>query len=160
MPESRLLKFNEQNLALQKQLNEAQRAKDRAEREALKAGNVDSALAAKASQLGAKSQSGALQNYVNSGVNAGARGTKRSRENVQEEEDWRNKPEIKIVIPDALKVKLVDDWEAITKNSQVSRFAPTTPATRPTWCGVGTALGCLLLMSMHSALHAHNLLIR
>ena len=124
MPDSRLLKFNESNLALQKQLNEAQRAKDRAEREALKAGNVDAALAAKASQLGAKSQAGAVANYVNSGVNAGARGTKRSRESIAEEEDFKNRPEIKIVIPDVLKVKLVDDWEAITKNSQVSACHP------------------------------------
>lgn len=29
------------------------------------------------------------------------------------------RPEIKITIPDALKVQLVDDWEAITKNQQV-----------------------------------------
>lgn len=36
-----------------------------------------------------------------------------------EEEEFKNKPEIKLIIPDLLKVKLVDDWEAITKNSQV-----------------------------------------
>lgn len=29
------------------------------------------------------------------------------------------RPEIKIPIPDVLKVKLVDDWEYITKNHQV-----------------------------------------
>jgi len=39
-----------------------------------------------------------------------------------EEDEFRNKPEIKIVIPDVLKVKLVDDWEAITKNAQVSAY--------------------------------------
>jgi hypothetical protein len=30
------------------------------------------------------------------------------------------RPEIKIPIPDVLKVKLVDDWEYITKNHQVN----------------------------------------
>ena len=30
------------------------------------------------------------------------------------------RPEIKITIPDQLKVQLVDDWEAVTKNMQVS----------------------------------------
>jgi mortality factor 4-like protein 1 len=35
VPEERVLKFNEENIARQKQLNEVQRAKDRAEREAL-----------------------------------------------------------------------------------------------------------------------------
>ena len=94
-------------------------ARQRAEREALKAGNVDSSLASKAAAGGAKSQAGAAANYINSGVNAGARGTKRSRESIVEEEEYKNRPEIKIVIPDSLKVKLVDDWEAITKNSQV-----------------------------------------
>jgi mortality factor 4-like protein 1 len=34
VPEERVLKFNEENIAKQKQLNEIQRAKDRAEREA------------------------------------------------------------------------------------------------------------------------------
>jgi hypothetical protein len=30
------------------------------------------------------------------------------------------KPELKLVVPDVLKVILVDDWEAVTKNNQVS----------------------------------------
>lgn len=29
------------------------------------------------------------------------------------------RPQVKISIPDVLKVQLIDDWEAITKNSQV-----------------------------------------
>lgn len=29
------------------------------------------------------------------------------------------RPEVKIPIPDILRVKLVDDWEAVTKNNQV-----------------------------------------
>jgi hypothetical protein len=121
VPETRLLKFNEENLARQKQLNEAQRAKDRAEREALKAGNLDTSLSSKSSaKLTGGSNSAAA--YANSGGNnMGARGTKRSRESMLEEEEFKNRPEIKLVIPDLLKVKLVDDWEAITKNSQVSK---------------------------------------
>jgi hypothetical protein len=30
------------------------------------------------------------------------------------------RPEVKIVIPDVLKLQLVDDWEYVTKNHQVS----------------------------------------
>lgn len=47
------------------------------------------------------------------------------------------RPEIKIAIPDNLKVQLVDDWEAITKNQQVGR---------PSWCqrcDVNLLTGCL-----------------
>lgn len=46
---------------------------------------------------------------------------KRHREG-EGEEDYLKRPEIKISIPELLKVQLVDDWEAITKNQQV-RFA-------------------------------------
>ena len=32
------------------------------------------------------------------------------------------KPEMKLVVPDILKMVLVDDWEAVTKNHQVKLF--------------------------------------
>jgi len=43
------------------------------------------------------------------------RGTKRARE----EDESSKKPEMKLTIPEILKAKLVDDWEAVTKNNQV-----------------------------------------
>jgi hypothetical protein len=36
--------------------------------------------------------------------------------------DYMKRPEVKIVIPDPLKLQLVDDWENVTKNNQVSGF--------------------------------------
>jgi mortality factor 4-like protein 1 len=36
-----------------------------------------------------------------------------------QESDYMKKPEVKIVIPDVLKLQLVDDWENVTKNNQV-----------------------------------------
>ncbi|GHJ88258.1 hypothetical protein NliqN6_4660 [Naganishia liquefaciens] len=42
------------------------------------------------------------------------------------EEAYLKRPEIKIPIPDVLKVKLVDDWEYITKNHQLVTL-PRTP---------------------------------
>ena len=36
------------------------------------------------------------------------------------EKDFNKKPEIQIAMPDTLKSQLVDDWENITKNTQVS----------------------------------------
>lgn len=114
VPEHRLLKWNEDNLSRQKQLNEAQRAKDRAEREALKAGNLDTSLSAKSAAQTAKANNSAAGG-------TSSRGTKRNRDAALEEEEFKTKPEIKIVIPDILKVKLVDDWEAITRDAKVSR---------------------------------------
>ena len=36
-----------------------------------------------------------------------------------QEEEFVKKPEVKILIPDSLKVMLVDDWENITKDNKV-----------------------------------------
>jgi mortality factor 4-like protein 1 len=43
------------------------------------------------------------------------RGTKRGRD----EDDAVKKPDMKLNVPEVLKVFLVDDWEAVTKNNQV-----------------------------------------
>jgi len=38
----------------------------------------------------------------------------------EQETEYLKRPEVKIVIPDVLKLQLVDDWENVTKNNQVS----------------------------------------
>ena len=43
------------------------------------------------------------------------RGTKRGRD----EDDTNRRPDMKLNVPEILKVLLVDDWEAVTKNNQV-----------------------------------------
>jgi len=37
----------------------------------------------------------------------------------KQELDYLKRPEVKIIIPDTLKLQLVDDWERVTKNNQV-----------------------------------------
>jgi MRG len=37
-------------------------------------------------------------------------------------DESNRKPELKLIVPDVLKMILVDDWEAVTKNHQVSLF--------------------------------------
>lgn len=36
---------------------------------------------------------------------------------------------MKLNVPEVLKVLLVDDWEAVTKNSHVCSFCPEAPTT-------------------------------
>lgn len=48
-----------------------------------------------------------------------SRGTKRGRDTIEQEEEYIKRPEIKLPINDVLKVKLVDDWENVTKKSQL-----------------------------------------
>ncbi|KAI9513477.1 MRG-domain-containing protein [Russula earlei] len=98
VPTARLLKFNEVNLSLQKDLARAQAAATSASTSASKA-----ATAARGAQAGGGRRK------------EGGRGTKRGRD----DEDGTRRPEMRLAVPDALKVLLVDDWEAVTKNNQL-----------------------------------------
>lgn len=98
---TRLLKYDETNVALQKAL-------------------TTQASAAAASSSGAVKGKGASGATSTTGIGSGrarkdGRGTKRGRE----EDDSHRKPDMKLNVPEALKVQLVDDWEAVTKNNQL-----------------------------------------
>lgn len=98
---TRLLKYDETNVALQKAL-------------------TTQASAAAASSSGAVKGKGASGATSTTGMGSGrarkdGRGTKRGRE----EDDSHRKPDMKLNVPEALKVQLVDDWEAVTKNNQL-----------------------------------------
>ncbi|KAI0740407.1 MRG-domain-containing protein [Earliella scabrosa] len=99
---NRLLKFNETNIALQKALQ--------SQSQAAQAAHASSSKGAKAS---AAKDVGVAGRAV--GRKDGARGTKRGRE----EDEGTRKPEMKLNVPEPLKVLLVDDWEAVTKNNQL-----------------------------------------
>ena len=98
VPTARLLKYNEANLSLQKDLSRAQAAVTSA-----------SASASKTSNTARGAQAGGGRRKE------GGRGTKRGRD----DDDGTRRPEMRLVVPDTLKVLLVDDWEAVTKNNQV-----------------------------------------
>ena len=119
---SRLLKFNETNIALQKALQ--------SQSQAAQAASASSSKAAKAQQAKDAAGGGRLGARKD-----GARGTKRGREEVsvgdvavggcgvdgavRAQDEGTRKPEMKLNAPEPLKVLLVDDWEAVTKNNQV-----------------------------------------
>ena len=123
VPESRLLKLTESNLEKQKQLTGSLKAREKVERE-----QAASTSKPEKETKGKKSEAG--------------RGTKRGRESVapvlDQEDEWRQRPEIKLTIPASLKVQLVDDWEAVTKNSQVRRGA-CIGLSEPELCRLWTA---------------------
>ena len=106
VPTARLLKFGEANLALQKDLSRAQAA-----------ATSTSASASKTSTAARGAQAGGGRRKE------GGRGTKRGRE----DDDGTRRPEMRLAVPDTLKVLLVDDWEAVTKNNQV-RFQTLYPS--------------------------------
>ncbi|KAF8645393.1 hypothetical protein AX16_007895 [Volvariella volvacea WC 439] len=99
VPATRLLKYNDINLATQKQLQQTNAPASSAATKSSKSGGATTSKEASTSRGGRKD----------------ARGTKRARE----EDETTKKPEIKLNVPEALKAQLVDDWEAVTKNSQL-----------------------------------------
>ncbi|KAI0653133.1 MRG-domain-containing protein [Cubamyces menziesii] len=101
---SRLLKFNETNIALQKALQSQSQA-----------AHAANASSSKASKAQAAKDGGGVGGRGGLGRKDGARGTKRGRE----EDEGTRKPEMKLNVPEMLKVLLVDDWEAVTKNNQL-----------------------------------------
>ncbi|KAA1470984.1 MRG-domain-containing protein [Dentipellis sp. KUC8613] len=99
VPPARLLKFTESNLTLQKSLSLAQAA-------ATSAAGGSSGPSKSASGVGGKA--GARRKE-------GGRGTKRARE----DDDGARRPELRVQVPETLKVLLVDDWESVTKNCEL-----------------------------------------
>jgi len=89
VPESRVLKYNDVNLKRQSDL--------------------------KASVNAQKNSKYHEKKITDTGTD---RGRKRFKE-IGKEEEFIKKPEIKIVIPDLLKLQLVDDWESITKDQKL-----------------------------------------
>lgn len=127
VPESRVLKFNDENITRQKALILAAQNKGK-EKEQEKQAAAAASAAASSSAGGSKDSGGSRKRPRDSdekgrrGGSAGvtaAGGPKRGRDAVGDEEEFLRRPEIKIVIPDALKVQLVDDWENVTKYDQL-----------------------------------------
>ncbi|KAJ3576986.1 hypothetical protein NP233_g20 [Leucocoprinus birnbaumii] len=124
VPVSRLLKLNEQNIAVQKSLqaSSGHGGSGRGPMVGI-AGTAPGGLGAGGStgSKGAASRGGARKDGGH-----GGRGQKRARD----EDDSSKKPELKLNVPDVLKVVLVDDWEAITKNNLLVAPLPRIPTVQ------------------------------
>ena len=107
VPPARMLKMTEGNLALQKSLREQQQA---ATRDSGSAGPSKAAAGG-----GSKAGAGGGGSAAAARRKEGTRGTKRARD----DDDGARKPELRLMVPEVLKVLLVDDWEAVTKNTQL-----------------------------------------
>ncbi|CAE6389024.1 Chromatin modification-related protein EAF3 [Rhizoctonia solani AG-1 IB] len=102
---SRLLKWNETNLTIQKNL-------------------VAQTKQAGPGAGGSNKSAGASSGGMGTGGRGAAR--KEGRKRGREEDEATKKPEMKLEIPDVLKVQLVDDWEAVTKSNRLVPL-PRTP---------------------------------
>ncbi|KAL0961361.1 hypothetical protein HGRIS_006317 [Hohenbuehelia grisea] len=112
VPAPRLMKLNDTNIAIQKSLQAQASASNASAAGAAKHGHKAGGASHKESVFGASSRA----------RKDGTRGTKRGRD----EDDISRKPDIKLNVPEILRVILVDDWEAVTKNNQLVTL-PRTP---------------------------------
>ncbi|KAF3914417.1 hypothetical protein ABW21_db0208386 [Orbilia brochopaga] len=103
VPQDRVLGWTDENLGKQKELREEHNPKKKQEKEK------------KATQ-------------VEEPVVPPVRGQKRAREmDMDKEEDFIKRHEIKLNVPEIIKSLLVDDWENITKNGLLVRLPRSTP---------------------------------
>ncbi|KAG8994507.1 Esa1p-associated factor, partial [Tulasnella sp. 427] len=126
VPSSRVLKFNETNRAHQKSLNE-QVKQSTAQKEGSTSHHKHSAstssnVASSSKDSGAASGAQRRKDGGATGSLGGSTSRKRGRDEMMDSDaasSKMKKPEMKLDVPDVLKVVLVDDWEAVTKNNQL-----------------------------------------
>ncbi|KAJ4492676.1 MRG-domain-containing protein [Lentinula edodes] len=124
--EQRILKLDEAGIAKQKALSQSALAAQHAGANAA-AGKMKD-LSGKTTLGNPAGSSASAGGSTRSGIRKeGTRGTKRTRE----EDDGHNarRAEMKLNVPEVLKVFLVDDWEAVTKNHQLVTL-PRSPTVR------------------------------
>ncbi|PWN37535.1 MRG-domain-containing protein [Meira miltonrushii] len=113
VPESRMLKLNEDNIQKQKALAESVKAA----REAKLYEGSGSSTGINGNTASHGRESSETHDLADRRKTKESRGTKRGRDAVEQEEEYIKRPEIKLTIPDTLKVRLVDDWEFVTKRN-------------------------------------------
>ncbi|KAF2404941.1 MRG-domain-containing protein [Trichodelitschia bisporula] len=111
--EDRLRQFNDENQALARQLKK----------------DMDAARDA-ARKSHAKKKGTSTRDSEDRNSSVPAAGKKRGRDfEIEKLEDFHSKPTVRIIIPDILKSILVDDWENITRNGQLTAVPADIPAS-------------------------------
>jgi len=126
VPEARLLKLNEAGFNKRKQLADQQTQKSRS----IGVGGASPAIKEKGKgKKGGETKKRARDSGIESvrlstlgATCAPTLGGSVCDSANEQESEYIQKPEVKIVIPDVLKLQLVDDWENVTKNNQAGRL--------------------------------------
>ncbi|SPO28173.1 related to Chromo domain protein MRG15 [Ustilago trichophora] len=122
VPETRLLKYNDENLARKATLEEAAKSGSLTSSSSNSA-STEKSGAATGGASGTKRARDSDAHHSNTSKTGsgggGSRGKRSKAETVETEEDFLKRPEVKISLPDELKLQLVDDWENITKKGEL-----------------------------------------
>ncbi|WWC91000.1 uncharacterized protein L201_005939 [Kwoniella dendrophila CBS 6074] len=122
VPEQRLLKLNDAGFAKRRALLDAQAKKNRP---------PSVAGSSTASPAPTNTNTPTTAKGKEKGGSKKSESKKRSRESVAQDTEaaYMHRAEVKIVIPEILKLQLVDDWENVTKNNQLVTL-PRKPNVR------------------------------
>lgn len=119
VPQDRVMKFNEDNKELAAQLHQEMKKLNQKPKSATSAGGKKLGGRTNGSDFG--SGRGSEERHASVAAQGGGRGgPRRNRDyDLEQEENFHNRPSINLVIPDHIKAILVDDWENVTKNQQL-----------------------------------------
>ncbi|KAK9239777.1 MRG-domain-containing protein [Lipomyces kononenkoae] len=122
LPQERVLRWTEENLRMQKELKSEALQQLRSKKSSVSGQRELTPTAGSAGMSSAQKRKEAAKEAVDL-----AKATKKTRREAEEKEDeYFSHLDVNIIVPDTLKAQLADDWENITKNSQLVKL-PRSP---------------------------------
>ncbi|RIA98170.1 MRG-domain-containing protein [Glomus cerebriforme] len=131
VPEERVVKHNEANLMRQKQLKESYSNKKKkmikighkvSAEDQTRGSDISESSSSHQGDVEDRNEVEPQEDQLQKDNQERGKKRKKTNEEDDEEEEFMNRLEIKIPLPESLKVKLIDDWENVTRNNALLKL--------------------------------------